>query len=291
MQALSKVITAIKPTETTGRQVRAVIGPPSSAHHAQAAPRNAKFCKQCEDWGRVTLDVPIGDPRFGKAVPCSKCEMGAWYQERQMQGVFRRSGLAEASRKARLSHYRNLYPGVVESLYEFLQHGNLFGDDGRCYPWLVVFGPNGSGKTFITSALATVYMGLGYEVLYSSIADLMDDLRDGYRDDTFTELFLRARNVQVLFLDEVGGERSSDWSEEKLTQLLSWRETNGLPVISTSNIPPWKLVEEMGDNWAWRRIMARLADNSFPVLLEGYNLRGWTQEDIIRGGPRQEQTP
>lgn len=90
------------------------------------------------------------------------------------------------------------------------------------------------------------------QVIFTRMTDLLDDLRPG--DDAR----LRVRDCQradLLVLDDVGAEKASEWTQERLYSIIDHRYAECYPLIVTSNLPPKRLSPQTGD-----RVASRLAE-------------------------------
>ena len=126
---------------------------------------------------------------------------------------------------------------------------------------VLLHGPPGTGKTYITEALAGA---LGYNFVKAQASDITSSLV-GEAADNMAELFEVARNNQpcLLFLDEIdaiaadrGGGTNKTMSEgQMITQFLTeMSETKGedVVVVGATNLP-----DEI-DGAAWRRFDERI---------------------------------
>lgn len=126
---------------------------------------------------------------------------------------------------------------------------------------VLLHGPPGTGKTYITKALAGE---LGYNFVEAQASDITSSLV-GEAADNMAELFTVARNHQpcLLFLDEIdaiaanreGGANKSISEKQMITQFLTeMSETKGedVVVVGATNLP-----DEI-DGAAWRRFDERI---------------------------------
>jgi DNA replication protein DnaC len=103
---------------------------------------------------------------------------------------------------------------------------------------------------------AESYEGGGWRgptVVFARMTDLLDDFRPG--DDSVR----RVRDCQraaLLVIDDLGAEKPSEWTQERLYSVVDHRYANCMPLLVTGNLPPAKLAEEhTGD-----RVASRLAE-------------------------------
>ena len=103
--------------------------------------------------------------------------------------------------------------------------------------WIWLSGTDGAGKTHLAVAAAVARQEAGDEVFWASVADLLDHLRATFAPDspiTHDDLLWRIKTVNLLVLDDMGAERTSDFAEEKLFQILDYRYAEQLPTIITT---------------------------------------------------------
>lgn len=114
---------------------------------------------------------------------------------------------------------------------------------------VVLLGNVGVGKTHAACALAIEAHQAGSTVQFAPVVELLDQLRPG-GDDHALE---RAMTVDVLVLDDLGGERPTDWTGERLYALINRRWLEQRPTIATSNLGPEALEKSIGSR-AWSRL-------------------------------------
>ncbi len=141
--------------------------------------------------------------------------------------------------------------------------------------WLLLVGSEGAGKTHLAVAAAAARQDSGDEVFFSSVADLLGQLRSAFDPDSpisHNELLEHIKTVELLVLDDMGAERNTPFAEEKLFQIVDYRHAEQLPtIITTSRLD---VIERHRS-----RILARLRDRLFVTQLM------MTAPDYRQGGP------
>lgn len=102
--------------------------------------------------------------------------------------------------------------------------------------WLYLSGPYGGGKSHLAAATALALMDGNRSTAYASVPDLLDFIRTGYDSGEADARVQRLRRVDVLVLDDLGSEKQSDWTHEKLFMIVNHRALHRLPTIVTSNL-------------------------------------------------------
>ncbi len=99
---------------------------------------------------------------------------------------------------------------------------------------LVLLGPVGTGKTHVAVAVAKVrYFNYSESIAFWPVVELLDELRPGGREGVYDE----ARLARVLILDDLGAERPTEWTAERLYALVNRRWLERYPTIATTNLP------------------------------------------------------
>ena len=150
--------------------------------------------------------------------------------------------------------------------------------------WLTLQGANGCGKTHLAAAIANRALANGSSVFFAVVPDLLDHLRASFAPGSevgYDELFETVRNVDLLVLDDLGAQATTQWAQEKLYQVVNYRTVSGLPTVVTTDQP----LEQI--QAAHPRIVARIADphaGSVIVILAGHYRLGHSLAPVARQG-------
>ena len=144
--------------------------------------------------------------------------------------------------------------------------------------WLYLHGEVGVGKTHLAVAVAERAMTLGSRPTFWRLPDLLDKLRHSFSnraEDSFYESFETVKNSELLILDDFGPPTMTDWTLEKLYQLVCHRHDRLLPTVTTSPYVIWNPERMEGyyqrqesdyrnlqDKLLWESIKSRLGDSS-----------------------------
>jgi DNA replication protein DnaC len=148
--------------------------------------------------------------------------------------------------------------------------------------WLLIFGPNGCGKTHLAAAIANRCRARGERPVFFVVADLLDYLRhlmDRESGPSFLDGFNQLRNAPLLILDDLGAQSDVLWVRDRLFQLINHRYAARLPTVFTvSSDSLERLVEE--------RILARLNDPGVcvevPITAPAYRVDLGARPSTIR---------
>ena len=149
----------------------------------------------------------------------------------------------------------------LEQAKEFVNHfEDVLKDDE---PNGIVFsGGCGVGKTFICGCICNSLNDMGYTYLDINLSRYLNLIRDNVvKEEDFLEVI---RNVDVLFLDDVGTEqinRKNDWAEPIIHNLFNSRanilKKRGLPMLMTTNLTI-EQIEVHLQMYGQDRIMSRI---------------------------------
>lgn len=107
-------------------------------------------------------------------------------------------------------------------------------------PGLLFIGEPGTGKTHLAAAALRALIARGFEGAFFDYQNLLDRIRSGY-DKTSEiidrEAYRSALDTEILLLDDLGAHRVTDWVEDTVTSLITYRCNNRKALIATTNLP------------------------------------------------------
>lgn len=158
------------------------------------------------------------------------------------------SGLPEGTEKRHRIFQMILRP-EVEGLEKAIKAVTDVVDGRITKPVLIYSSSKGVGKTHLAHGAGWMMLNAGKTVAFYYVADLLDALKEGYNVSqnyrpeqlvgsvhrTYEQVMAWAQNVHLLILDDVGVQKLTDWSMEKLDQIVDYRYARNKPLIMTAN--------------------------------------------------------
>ncbi len=173
---------------------------------------------------------------------------------------------------------------------------------------LLFLGPPGVGKTHLAVAvLKKVVSEKGTRGLFYDTRDLLRVIRSTYDPQVKMvemDILRPVMTAEVLVLDDLGAEKTSEWVEETLNLVVNTRYNERRATILTSNYldSPANEIAETIEERIGNRMWSRLHEMCEIVTMEGPDIRqlpqNWGPEDFAnaameqrRGGPRKSTGP
>ena len=137
--------------------------------------------------------------------------------------------------------------------------------------WLM--GGVGTGKTSLAMLVSKTALERGHSVAIYSVPRLLSRIRRTYDaeagEQSYLEFFDRLTSVDLLHLDDLGAEKSSDWVLEQLYAIVNERYESERSIVVTTNLGQPELEEQIGP-----RTVSRLVEIcSHPLPLFGDDQR------------------
>ncbi|HZU40195.1 MAG TPA: ATP-binding protein, partial [Solirubrobacteraceae bacterium] len=125
-------------------------------------------------------------------------------------------------------------PTVVAATRRFTDEIDAHLDAGR---GLWFFGAVGTGKTTLAMLVARAALRAGRSVAIYSLPRLLNEIRETHQSDrSHLELLDRLTAVDLLHIDDVGAERTTDWVLEELYSIVNARYEDQRSIVITTNI-------------------------------------------------------
>ena len=137
---------------------------------------------------------------------------------------------------------------------------------------LLVTGPCGVGKSWLSCALAQKACRDGYTVHYARVPRLFADLELAHGDGRFAKLFRTLTKADLLILDDWGPDRLSANHRRDLMEIVEDRYGRGSTLITSQlTVDTWH--EVIGEPTFADAILDRLVHNAYRLALDGPSMR------------------
>ncbi len=101
---------------------------------------------------------------------------------------------------------------------------------------LILGGPVGVGKTYLLAAIAKNFANKGISIRFIDFFQLLLELKSGYaQDKNDSNVLKEAIESDVLFIDELGKGRNTDWELSILDQLVMGRYNRNKVIVASTN--------------------------------------------------------
>lgn len=166
-----------------------------------------------------------------------------------------------------VSDIARVAPEQVREVRRYVQRIDENLDAGRGL-WL--WGDVGTGKTTLAMLASQAALEAGRSVVIHSLPRLLNLIRNAIESEAGMVGFLeRLTAVDLLHIDDLGAENTTDWVLEQLYSIINTRYEDERAMIVTTNLKFEELMEQLGERTV-SRLVAICGD---PLLLYGDDKR------------------
>ncbi|MBR4852521.1 MAG: ATP-binding protein [Clostridia bacterium] len=217
-----------------------------------------------EDYDTPVFSCPVcGDTGYDGKTFCS-CVIKMCAVDAYLSSGLGKALLDQTFENFSLKYYggksRDDMSDVLDTCIDFAQN---FGTGAN----LLLTGGTGLGKTHLSSAIAQKVIDKGYTVVYESaqtVFDAFESVRFGRGNDN-TDKYI---TCDLLIIDDLGTEFSTQYTAAVLYQLVNQRLVNGKSLILSTNLGGKELLKRYGE-----RIYSRLLGSFDTCVFSGSDVR------------------
>jgi DNA replication protein DnaC len=143
---------------------------------------------------------------------------------------------------------------------------------------ILLTGATGSGKTWLSCALARQAARCGFSVLYARTHRLLQELRVAHGEGTFSRRLAQLARIDVLLLDDFAGSPIEPGERTDLLELLDDRVSTKATLI-TSQLAVNKWHAWLDEPTIADAILDRIVHHSHRIELKGPSLRKGQEQD------------
>jgi DNA replication protein DnaC len=137
---------------------------------------------------------------------------------------------------------------------------------------VIVSGATGTGKTYVSCALAQQACRKGYRAMYRRAPRFFDELRLARADGSYPRLLARVARIDVLVIDDFAIAPVAETERRDLLEVLEDRYATRATVIS-SQLPPERWHDYLADPTVADAICDRVLHGAHRIALKGPSRR------------------
>lgn len=232
-------------------------------------------CKKCRGLRQIVIPN-FGKPGYLTPRCICPCQMEAQRQRKETEAQRERMDRIKR-RKAQGLQDRYLYDYIfandngqnplMDKARSYVEHWH---EAYRNNTGLLLFGDVGTGKSFFAGCIANALLDRDVPVLMTNFPTILNKLTGMFSEDR-GELIASLGTYDLLILDDLGVERSTEYAMEQMFHVIDCRYRSRKPMIVTTNL----CLDEMKrpPDLAHARIYDRILERCAPILFAGKNFR------------------
>ena len=141
---------------------------------------------------------------------------------------------------------------------------------------LILHGNPGTGKTFLSFCIANYLIERYVPTIAISSIGILSRIKETYSSygkEGEAEIIRTIQNADLLVLDDLGAENNTEWSKEKLYEIVDFRYRNEKPIVITTNLSMDALKNKLTGEDGVSRTYDRIIEMCQPVEIKGESKR------------------
>ncbi|RKL62639.1 AAA family ATPase [Thermoanaerobacteraceae bacterium SP2] len=137
---------------------------------------------------------------------------------------------------------------------------------------VLISGPTGVGKTYLSCALGNIACRIGYSTRYYRVSRLLEELVIAKGDGTYSKFLSDLKKIQLLILDDWGLNSFTSAESRELLEVVEDRNQQRSTII-TSQLPVDHWNQILTDPTLADAILDRLVHNAYKISIKGESMR------------------
>ena len=137
---------------------------------------------------------------------------------------------------------------------------------------VIITGPTGVGKTYLTCALANRACRMGFSAFYIRIPKLFQELTIARADGSYSKIMKKLTKTRVLVLDDLGLAPMTAPERRELLEVVEDRHSLSSTIVTTQ-LPIESWHDNIRDPTIADAILDRLIHNAHKINLKGESMR------------------
>lgn len=136
------------------------------------------------------------------------------------------------------------------------------------YPMLLLFGTNGTGKSFLAACACNALIDAGFTAHFTSISRIEKDL---FGTENKSKVFAEIMRCDMIVIDDFGAERQTEYMGEIAFNVIDCIIRENKPCIITSNLTNEEFANPL--NAQNKRVYSRIMKKAIPIVFKGEDRR------------------
>lgn len=135
---------------------------------------------------------------------------------------------------------------------------------------LLLYGPVGTGKTYMSSAIANELIERGFTAQQVDFGTIVNRLQENLseRQSVFDSIL----KCDLLVIEDLGAQRTTEFMMETIYSVIDGRYKQAKPMVVTTNYD-YGAMQNVAPENAWSRIFDRILERCYPVEFDGRSRR------------------